>query len=205
MQQPSSMDVSTGATTDLDIVIQSFLDSIGNNANGVQCAKKRRRVTKQQQQQQQQPSQIVSVHEVKPGWVPKPSDNCPIVSWVDGDNMYAVQNPYNTGELLLKMELYNGSDLQYMCGLFMKKGDDIHKSTEELIEKVENLWIDKTSGVPLINGLTQTVMQRAESQQKRTILKRRVQSRQQQQQNPTKRRVVCKNRLKTQELKTQEL
>ena len=183
------MDACTGATSDLDIVIQSFLDSIGENATDApfNVNNKRRRVIKQEEPEHQE----VSVHEAIPGWVPKPSNSSPVVSWTEGDNVYTVQNPNNTGGILLRMELYNGVDRVYSCGLFIDKKGDIHKRTQDLIEKIENLWIDKTTGVPKTEGLTQTVMQRV-------VVPQQQQQQQQQQkkpqQKPTKRRVVSKKK-----------
>lgn len=54
----------------------------------------------------------------KPGWVPKPLDDCPIVLWQEDKNPYAVQTPGNKGQLLLKMELYYSADMTYMYRLY---------------------------------------------------------------------------------------
>lgn len=112
----------------------------------------------------------------KPGWVPKPSDDCPIVSWLEGENTFAVQNPGNNGQLLLKMELYDSADMMFMCGLFLDKDSEMLNSVKQLVDKLENMWIDKSTGVPKMNGLTQTVTQRStlSKPKKRAPRKKRV-------------------------------
>jgi hypothetical protein len=114
----------------------------------------------------------------KPGWVPKPADDCPIVSWMEGEDTFAVQNPGNNGQLLLKMELYDSTDMVFMCGLFLDKDSEMFKGVKQLVDKLENMWIDKSTGVPKTNGLTQTVTQRSKvsKPKNRTPRKKRVAS-----------------------------
>ena len=95
----------------------------------------------------------------KPGWVPKPTDDSPIVSWMEDGKLFAVQNPTNKGPLLLKMELYDGIDMVNRCGLYLDKDSEMHQNVKYLFDKLENMWIDKRSGVPKIDGLSQTVTQ----------------------------------------------
>lgn len=145
------------AYSSADEYIKSFIDeieAIGANTTATPAppppsaaasSKKRKRV------------EAVESETKKPGWVPKPATDCPIVSWVDRGNVFAVQNPANIGRSLLKMQLYDGSEMVYMCGLFLDNNSDAYASVGELIDKLENLWIDKSTGVPKTNGLTQTV------------------------------------------------
>ena len=149
-QKPHGADMNVSA----DDYIKSFIDEIEvmNNIDislkPTTDGKKRKRA-----------AAPIDMETKKPGWVPKPSDDCPIVSWQEDGNTFAVQNPGNKGQMLLKIGLYESADMSFMCGLFLDKGTEMYECVKQLVDKLENIWIDKSSGVPKITGLTQTVTQ----------------------------------------------
>lgn len=146
-----------------DDYIKSFIDEIeamNNNADTPAMPTSPSTVTAPAVRKRRNRSSTIAVETKKPGWVPKPTDDCPIVSWLEDGNTFAVQNPGNNGQILLKMELYDSSEMVYMCGLFLDKDSEMHENVKQLVDKVENMWIDKSTGVPKITGLTQTVTQR---------------------------------------------
>lgn len=143
----------------IDDILKTFMaeiDALDDNTelalrspSPTTSSKKRKRTTMKQKLE----------NNMKPGWVPKPPDDCPVVSWTENKNIFTVQNPANNGQLLLKMELYNMDDMLFRCGLFLSKNSEVHNNVLHLVDKVENMWIDKPTGIPKINGLTQTVTQ----------------------------------------------
>ena len=171
--QPHGADVNMDAYASADDYIKSFIEEIeAMNDNAVVPASQPPQPPQPPQptintttatttattlsKKRKRPSTI-ELEAKKPGWVPKPATDCPIMSWVDSGNVFAVQNPANAGRSLLKMQLYDGQEVIYMCGLYLDNDSGEYASVVDLIDKLENLWIDKATGVPKITGLTQTV------------------------------------------------
>ena len=161
--QPHGADVNMDAYASADDYIKSFIEEIEamNDNAAVPTSQPPQpainpNTTTTLSKKRKRPSKI-ELEAKKPGWVPKPVTDCQIVSWVDSGNVFAVQNPANAGRSLLKMQLYDGQEIIYMCGLYLDNDSGEYSSAVDLIDKLKNLWIDKATGVPKITGLTQTV------------------------------------------------
>jgi hypothetical protein len=92
------------------------------------------------------------------GWVLKPTNDTPSVSWTDDSFQYTVQNPANWGNVLLKIQLYHRDRPKHICGVYLdeKKDDEICIMLMDLITRLEDLWVDRCTGLPRVAGLTQT-------------------------------------------------
>ena len=130
-------------------------------------SRKRSRCQQQQQQQQQQPTKRVRSRPkspVKNGWTLKPSIDSPIVCWTEEGYHYAVQNPTNSGKYLLKLQLYNAEESKvttpiHHSGVYLREDIDARLIAEvkELTRKIENLWVNRRTGVPKVTGLSQAM------------------------------------------------
>ena len=95
------------------------------------------------------------------GWILKPSEDSPVICWIDKGYRYAVQNPSNQGKTLLKMEIYDAmSSLTsplHRSGVFLDKTDFSYSLALSLAYELENTWVDRSTGLPKVAGITQTM------------------------------------------------
>jgi len=93
------------------------------------------------------------------GWTVRPANDAPVVSWVDNEFQYTVRNPDNYGNVLLKVNAYNNGVLIHSCGLYLNddKEDEIYTTLKSLLTQLENMWVDRNTGTPKIDGITQYI------------------------------------------------
>lgn len=99
-------------------------------------------------------------HSQDQGWTQKPTNDAPVITWVDQDEgyQYTVQNASNRGECLVKIQLYEGGALKHMSGIYMDRQTDMHNTLTGLLTQMENLWVDRGTGTPKTDGLIRTKM-----------------------------------------------
>lgn len=111
---------------------------------------------------------IDSMQHQEQGWVLKPSADCPVVTWVENGHVFTVQNPNNCGSVLLKMEIYKGADTSHpthLAGVYLDESNEVYSHAMDLAMRLENMWVDRVSGIPKVGGLTQTMMKVQQQQE----------------------------------------
>jgi hypothetical protein len=92
------------------------------------------------------------------GWCVKkdPPADSPTASWSDGWVQYTVKNPANHGNILLKMQVFEGGRPTHSCGVYLDEArdDEICIGLFDLLHRIEDMWVDRHTGVPRTSAVT---------------------------------------------------
>lgn len=94
------------------------------------------------------------------GWEMRQANDAPFIKWTDAGFEYTVQNPTNCGNLLLKIQMFNHGRPINSCGLYLNSNEDkkICNKLKELINLLENMWVDRNSGVSKVDCTIQSAV-----------------------------------------------
>lgn len=114
-------------------------------------------------------------HTPSQGWKLKPLNVSSFITWVDPEFQYTVKSPDNSGDYVVKTEVFLKTQI---ADLPLQKWwkHAIHRSRIEVggetpmmnnlrtwTHQVENLWLDRNTGVPRIQGLQQEMIRRSQN------------------------------------------
>jgi hypothetical protein len=130
-----------------------------------QPQQKRRRITRKNKTSDASVQTVTANKEdrekidIKGGWTVRSTNDSPAITWSDNDYQYTVQNPANSGKLLLKLHLLDGGIPTNSCGIYLNNDDDeLIDTLNSLLTQLKNMWVDASTGTPKVNGLIQTMM-----------------------------------------------
>lgn len=112
------------------------------------------------------------IHIPSAGWRMRPSSMSSYITWADPEYVYTVRSPDNRGDFIVKTEIYATSQVRDLPAQEWWKYP-LHRSRVELsanstdlehlrqwTNHLENLWVDKHTGVPKKSGVAQEMVLR---------------------------------------------
>lgn len=160
LQDIKAMDRSLVSECDNAVFPDTFTPNTSAAENSTHKTKKRE--YKKKKKTAPTPTNIESAIGQQNGWIVKQVNDAPVISWTDFTHgfQYNVQNLRNRGKYLLKLQLFEGGSMKHSSGIYIdqESSRDVFNSVIHLISLLENLWIDRQTGVPKCDDVIRSMM-----------------------------------------------
>lgn len=93
-------------------------------------------------------------------WTVKPINDAATIAWTDCEAGYqrTVQNPNNCGTTLLKIQLFENGVAKHVSAVYVEPGTKVYNSMTNLVTNLEDMWVDRETGMPKVEGIVRTSM-----------------------------------------------